>query len=389
VSRTQIDHERITTEWTSQAPRHHVRRPGPSTAGIGTPGCRLERAGGVIGRDEQTDRIAGPAIHGPFVGHGHRAYAAAMPMRIGVQLPEVERVVRWNEVAAMARTADEVGFDAIWVGDHLIYRGDDRPERGPWEAWTQLAALAAITSDIELGPLVACLGFHPPAVMAKMAASIDEVSGGRFVLGIGSGWNRAEFEAFGIPFDRRVERFEVGIAAVAELVHGGRATSRHPLLDLDDAVLLPPSTRPAERRLPIMIGSNGPRMLRAGLPFADRWNTWFVDHGNDPVRFAGIARHVDAIGVEVGRPLGSIEHSSCVLVVSDRARGERRVDDGVRPVRLPNPGASTDDFVDALSSWSHHGADDIVLVADPIDQRTIEHLGTLLPLVRERVAGAG
>ena len=88
-------------------------------------------------------------------------------MRIGIQLPEVEREVRWPEYVAMARAAEEVGFDSIWLGDHLLY---DDPDRGPWEAWTLLAALAAVTGRVTLGPLVACLGFHPPGLIAKMAA---------------------------------------------------------------------------------------------------------------------------------------------------------------------------------------------------------------------------
>ena len=123
-------------------------------------------------------------------------------MRIGVQLPEVERVVRWDEVAAMARAAESVGYRSLWVGDHLLYRGEGRPERGPWDAWTQLAALAAITTRVTVGPLVAATAFHAPGLVARMAASIDDISGGRFVLGIGAGWNETEFRTFDFPFDR-------------------------------------------------------------------------------------------------------------------------------------------------------------------------------------------
>ena len=103
----------------------------------------------------------------------------ARPLSIGVQLPEVERDVRWPEVVAMAHAAEEVGFDSIWLGDHLLYRSDGRPERGPWDSWTMLAALAASTERVRLGPLVACSAFHPPGMLARMATTIDEVSGGR------------------------------------------------------------------------------------------------------------------------------------------------------------------------------------------------------------------
>src|SRR3954462_14695378 len=147
-------------------------------------------------------------------------------VRIGIQLPEVEREVRWPEYLAIAAAAEAGGFDSVWVGDHLLYRGDGRPERGPWEAWTLLAGLAAATERVALGPLVACAAFHPPAVLAKMAATVDEVSGGRFVLGLGAGWNRREFDAFGLPFDRRVARFEEAFAIVRGLLAGEEVTFR-------------------------------------------------------------------------------------------------------------------------------------------------------------------
>src|ERR1051325_5424897 len=123
------------------------------------------------------------------------------PLKVGFQLPEIEREAPWVELREMAETADEVGLDSIWVGDHLLYRFPGAPPRGPWEAWSLLAALAAVTERVEIGPLVACAGFHPPGLLAKMAATIDEVSGGRFILGLGAGWNAREFAAFGLPFD--------------------------------------------------------------------------------------------------------------------------------------------------------------------------------------------
>ena len=194
-------------------------------------------------------------------------------MRVGIQLPEVERDVRWPEYLALARAAEETGFDSIHVGDHLIYR---EPERGPWEAWTLLAALAAVTERVRLGPLVACAGFHPPGLIAKMAATIDEISGGRFELGLGAGWSEDEFAAFGIPYDHRVSRFEESFAIVRGLLAGERVTLAGRYWQARDAVLLPPPAR----RTPLMIGSNGPRVLRIALPHVDAWNTWYTDFGN-------------------------------------------------------------------------------------------------------------
>src|SRR3954462_5170400 len=119
----------------------------------------------------------------------------------------------------MAIAAEEVGFDSIWLGDHLLYE-----DRGPWEVWTLMAALASATSRVTIGPLVACAGFHPPGLIAKMASTIDEISDGRFVLALGAGWNRREFDAFGVPYDRRVSRFEEAFAIIRGLLAGERVT---------------------------------------------------------------------------------------------------------------------------------------------------------------------
>src|SRR5262249_16875604 len=121
-------------------------------------------------------------------------------MKVGLQLPEVERVVRWPELAGMARAAEETGFDSLWVGDHLLYRGDGREGRGPWDCWTTLAGLATVTERVELGPLVACTAFMAPGLLARTAAAVDELSGGRLRLAVGAGWNEVEFRAFGLPF---------------------------------------------------------------------------------------------------------------------------------------------------------------------------------------------
>src|SRR5215203_6462577 len=140
------------------------------------------------------------------------------PLKVGVQLPEVERVAPWSDLAWMATTAEALGYDSIWVGDHLIYRDGGQAPRGPWEAWTVMAALAAITERVEIGPLVACTSFHNPAMIAKKAATLDEVSGGRLILGLGAGWNEAEYAAFGYPYDHRVSRFEEAFTIIRRLL---------------------------------------------------------------------------------------------------------------------------------------------------------------------------
>ncbi|HZD78816.1 MAG TPA: LLM class flavin-dependent oxidoreductase [Actinomycetota bacterium] len=297
----------------------------------------------------------------------------ARPLRVGVQLPEVERVVRWPEYLSMARAAEEVGFDSVWVGDHLLYRGGDgRSERGPWEAWTLLSALAAATERVRLGPLVACLAFHPPAVLAKAAATVAEVSVGRFVLGVGSGWNEAEFLAFGIPFDHRVDRFEEAFHVVRGLLAGERVSLDGRYHEVRDAVLLPsPVHRPS-----LVLGSSGPRMLSIALPHVEAWNTWFDLYGNTPEGFAVETRKVDRAAERAGLDPARIQRSACVLVVLDRSSRERPDEAGVRPLEGP-----MERIAAGLRELAEAGAHEAILVVDPITERSIRSLGEALELL--------
>ena len=291
-------------------------------------------------------------------------------MRVGIQLPEVEREVRWPELLAIARAAEAGGFDSIWLGDHLLYRGDGRPQRGPWDAWTQLAALAAATERVRLGPLVACAGFHPPGLIARMAASIDEVSGGRFMLGLGAGWNEQEFRAFGIPFDRRVARFEESFAIVRRLLAGERVTLAGRFWQADDAVLLPAP----RRRTPLMIGSNGPRMLAIALPHVDAWNTWWEDYGNSAEGFAALWERVSAAARAAGRAPEEIERSACVHVVLDRSGSER-------PIEVPPVEGAPDRIAARLRELGDAGADEAILVVSPITEASVRQLAEVVALV--------
>jgi alkanesulfonate monooxygenase SsuD/methylene tetrahydromethanopterin reductase-like flavin-dependent oxidoreductase (luciferase family) len=274
----------------------------------------------------------------------------ARRLEIGVQLPEVEREVRWPEIRAMARAAEECGFDSVWVGDHLLYRDDGRPERGPWDAWTQLAALAACTERVALGPLVAATAFHPPGLIARMAATIDEISGGRFVLGLGAGWNETEFRAFGIPFDRPVARFAEALEIIRRLLAGERVTVAGEFHRVDEAVLLPPPARP----VPLMVGATGPRMLAIALPHVQAWNCWYAWYGNSPEGFATFGARVDA----------DVRRSACVLVAVDGGAGERPFQAQAPPVDASRVPAHLRELADA-------GADEAILVLDPITERSI------------------
>ena len=301
---------------------------------------------------------------------------SARRVRLGIQLPEVEREVRWPEYAAMAQVAESVGFDSIWVGDHLLYRGDGRPERAPWEAFTLLSSLAAVTDRVQLGPLVACAGFHPPAIIAKMASTVDEISGGRFVLGLGAGWNRTEFDAFGIPFDHRVDRFEEAWTIIRELVAGQRSTFGGTHWSSGDAVLLP--RRAGGGSIPLMVGSNGARVLEITLPHAHAWNTWFTEIGNTAEGFTEQSDRVDAIAERIGRDPSTIDRSACVLVrLGNDGDGGERPHDPAAPAIT----GSAEQIASVLREFAEAGADELILVADPITEASIRSLGDAIALV--------
>jgi len=282
-------------------------------------------------------------------------------VRVGVQIPEVERDVRWPELAAIGRAAEESGFDSLWVGDHLLYRGDGRDERGPWDAWTILAGLAATTERVTLGPLVACTAFRPPGLLARAAAAVDELSGGRLVVALGAGWNEAEFRAFGLPFDRRVARFEEAFAIVRRLLAGERVSFHGRFHEVEDAVLLPPPAR----RPPLMVGANGPRLLAATLPHVDAWNTWYDSYGNTPEGFAALNARIDEAA---GDRAGEIERSACVLVQVEPGARERPVTDEAPPVELSR-------LAGHLRELAEAGAHEAILVANPITEASVRRLG--------------
>ena len=298
-------------------------------------------------------------------------------MKIGIQLPEVEWEVPFPEYLAMARAAEDVGFDSIWVGDHLLYDLPAGP-RGPWEAWTTLAAIAAITDRVELGPLVASTSFHAPTMLAKQAATVDAASEGRLSVGLGAGWNRREYEAFGFAYDRRVSRFEEAFTIIRSLLRHGRVDFHGRFFDVDDCVLHPRPPRPDGP--PLMVGSIGPRMLGITLPHVDAWNVWWSDYGNTTVGFAEQKARVDDLARSLGRDPTTIEATAAVLVRLEGGGGRQMGDYGAGERIEPVTG-TTSEIADQLAAFAAAGADHLQLVVDPITWTSIESLGDVLAAI--------
>src|SRR5450759_215572 len=285
------------------------------------------------------------------------------PLGVGVQLPEVEREVRWPELRAIARTAEQAGFDSVWLGDHLLYRYPSGETRGPWEAWTALAGLAEATERVVLGPLVAATAFHSPFMLAKQAATVDEISGGRLVLGLGAGWNDTEFAALGAPFDHRVSRFEEAFTIVRTLLASGYIDFAGEFFTAREAELLP---RPAGAGgPPILIGSSGPRMLAATLPYVTAWNAWYADTGNRPEGVGRLRAIVDESAVAVGRDPAEIERPVAVQVRMEGGTG-RIMGDQDRRMAVPPLEGSPEVMADALRAYAREGIGHVQLVVDPI-----------------------
>lgn len=299
------------------------------------------------------------------------------PLRIGIQLPEVEREVRWPELLDLARAIDGLGFDALWVGEHLLYRWPDRPARGPWEAWTLLSALAAATTNVTIGPLVACLTFHNPALLAKQAATIDEIAGGRFVFGVGAGWNETEFRAFGFAYDHRIERFAEAFTIVRTLLQDGAIDFDGTYYRARDCELLP---RPRPGGPPLLVGSNGPRMLRITMPHAHAWNSWYADTDNTPAGVAPLRAVVNAACVDVGRDPADIARTVAVHVRMPGGQG-RTMGDTTTTQRVVPLEGPPEVIAAGLRAYADAGIAEVQIVLDPIDRISVERFAAVLPIL--------
>jgi alkanesulfonate monooxygenase SsuD/methylene tetrahydromethanopterin reductase-like flavin-dependent oxidoreductase (luciferase family) len=239
----------------------------------------------------------------PTVATGHWP-ASKRPMGVGIMVPIAENghfgpTPRFSDVVEIAQAAADSGFDSLWFADHFSFTTPEGEVRGIWEAFTMMAAVAAVVPHLQIGSLVACTGFRNPGVIAKMAESIDEISDGRFILGLGAGWHKPEYDQFGFPFDYRVTRFEEAIRIIHPLLRQGRADFQGTFFQANNAVNAPKGPRASGP--PILIGSRGDRMLGLLAEFADGWNAgWHSSTEQVAGQLEKLNQACEAIGRDPG-----------------------------------------------------------------------------------------
>jgi probable F420-dependent oxidoreductase len=279
----------------------------------------------------------------------------------------------WPHVRRVAETAEAAGFDSIWVYDHLLFRFADEPTQGIHEAWTILTALAVATQRVELGAIVFAMPFRNPALLAKMATTLDEVSGGRLILGVGCGWHEPEFDAFGFPFDHRVGRFEEALRVMVPLLRDGRVQFQG-RWHAADAEIIPRYRRADGSPIPILIAGKRPRMRQLVAEYADAWNTaWLGPVDELAPRLAPMLETLD----EAGRDPASLEITVGVTVAAPGM-----------PHASPDAGSGSalrgepEEIAAAIRAYAAAGVGHLICALDPGTPEMVEQLGRALALAR-------
>jgi probable F420-dependent oxidoreductase len=291
-------------------------------------------------------------------------------MKIGLVLPMDEPAgggeSAWPRIRGLSTHAESAGLDSLWVYDHFLFRFPDQPEEGIHEAWTLLTAVAAVTERVELGTIVLGTAFRPPALTAKMAATLDEVSNGRLILGLGTGWHEPEYTAFGYPFDHRAGRFAETLEIIVPLVRGERVTFHGRWHDVEDAVLIPPPPRPTRLpgQMPILVAAKGERVLGLVARWADAWNmAWFgVPNERATQRLADLRAACET----AGRDPSTVEVTVGVQLAGPDATA---AEDGSEA--LPR---DADAVARAFDAWRDLGVGHVQMSVDAVDEAALDVL---------------
>lgn len=302
---------------------------------------------------------------------------AARPLKVGINLPTTEgalagKTARWADLFAFAQQAEALGFDSLWVPDHLLVRWQQHTQ-GIWECWSLLSALAAVTHRVELGSLVACTAFRSPALLAKMADTIDEISGGRLIIGLGAGWDGPENQAFDMKSDHRVDRFEEALQIIIPLLRTGRVDFAGTYYQARECELRPRGPRPGGP--PILIGAKGPRMLRLAATYADLWNAEGPLQGPEGMSSRRVAG--DAACVAVGRDPATLGRSASVVINLPIGQSWQH---SSAPGKQPRP-TSPEEVAETLRGYASAGLSHVQLWLTPNTLKSLEWFKAVLDLL--------
>jgi alkanesulfonate monooxygenase SsuD/methylene tetrahydromethanopterin reductase-like flavin-dependent oxidoreductase (luciferase family) len=297
------------------------------------------------------------------------------PIEIGLTLlpfeNRLQQAHRWSTLLAVAQMAEAVGFDAIWIPDHLMFHEGGETVSGAWEAWSILTGLAVATSRVTLGSFVLCTAWRNPALIAKMADTVDEMSGGRLILGLGAGWSQPDFEAFGFPFDHLYSRFAEALQIIHELLRTGRIDFAGAYYQARDCELHPRGPRPSGP--PIMIGATREKMLRLTARYADWWN---VDWRNKPQEVAAFNAAVDAACAEVGRDPTTLTRTAGIMVNLPGYPAHP----GLDPTSPPLTG-SPDDIAETLRAHARAGVAHVQILLNTPSVAGVEAFAPVLEVL--------
>jgi alkanesulfonate monooxygenase SsuD/methylene tetrahydromethanopterin reductase-like flavin-dependent oxidoreductase (luciferase family) len=306
-------------------------------------------------------------------------------LKVGLFLPLDEAGMhgttpRWSDLRAMAHLAEQVGFDSLWLPDHLLYRFAGSPPTGQWECLTMLAALAAVTEQIQLGTLVVSTSFREPAILAKIIDAVDEISHGRVVLGLGAGYHKPEYDAFGFPYDHRASRFEEALTIVAGLLRTGSMDFSGRYYQVKDCVLRPRGPRVSGP--PIIIGTQGERMLRVTARLADGWNAWLAFEARPFERLPGLLSNLMAACEAVGRDPATLRRSITLMIdpLGNLPFSFGAVRPGIAHQAIIGPPAA---IVAALHQAHALGIDEVQVYLPTADMQAIEAFRPSLEALHE------
>lgn len=297
------------------------------------------------------------------------------PFEIGLVLPlwdsfEDGSTSRWVDIRSLALRAEELGFDTVWTPDELLWRTADGTHQGWWEAVAMAGAVAAATSRVKVGTWILSALHRNPGLTAKVVETLDEISGGRFVLGLGSGHAGAQAHAFGLPEDHVHSRFEEAIEIVIPLLRQGRANFEgtfHAARDLEQRPIGP---RPG--RIPIMIGAKGPKMLRLAARHADIWS-WFAEERSDLLELGPRLAAFEAACVDAGRDPATVGKSAGIVVESTSVSGGEALGTPIR--------GSAVEIADVLRAFGVAGFTNLEIIVSPPTLAAVDALAPVLELL--------